>query len=176
MAGSRGGSCLPVRSRKYLGRLAAVATLSIFVSACALPPMVAAVSVGADIFSLSETGKTVGDHGISFVMRQDCAMLRVFYGKVCTDYAPDEDTPEGALVALAALSDPALNPAVADPMAVPHNLAYLDDALGLAVASAPVPDREHPAVAFASIRDHPRAGGNLAYRDGFIYLAAGING
>lgn len=127
------------------------------------------------MFSLGETGKTVSDHGISFVMQQDCAVMRVFDGKVCKDHAPDEGTPEGALVALTPMADPALNPVVSDPMAVPRHLAYLGGALGLAVASGPAPEGELPAASFAGMDGEQQAAG-IAYRDGFIYLAAGING
>ncbi len=165
-----------MRSRKFLGRLATVATLAIFVSGCALPPIVTAFTVGADIFSLAGTGKTITDNGISLVMRQDCALLRALEGSVCKDYAAGEDTPEGALIALTPLADPALNPSAADPMAVPHSLAYLDDALGLAVASGPASERDLPVVAFASLRDDLRISGDFANRDSFIYLAAGIDG
>ena len=165
-----------VESRKSVGGLAAVVVVSLALSGCVLPPVVTAVSFGADIFSLADTGKTVSDHGISLVMQRDCAIIRALNGELCKDYAPSEDTPEGALVALAALGDPVVNPAKADPMAVPPNLAYLDGALGLAVASGPAPARDLPAPAFASLRDEIEAGDTAAVRDGFGYLAAGIEG
>jgi hypothetical protein len=165
-----------VRPRKYFARLAAVAALSIFVSACALPPIVTAITVSADIFSLAGTGKTVTDNGISLVMRQDCALLRALDGSVCKDFAPSENTPEGALVAMNPLSDPTLDPSTTDPITVPHSLAYLDQALGLAVASGPAGGRDLPALAFADVGDEPLIAGGFADRDGLTYLSAGIGG
>ena len=117
--------------------------MALGVSGCALPPMVTMASVAADVFSYGETGKSVTDHGISLVMKQDCALLRVFQGAVCSDYPPaesrPENTPEGALVALAPIADPSISSAAADPMIVPPQLAYLDTSLGLAVAGAREP-------------------------------------
>jgi hypothetical protein len=165
-----------VRSPKYFGRLATIATLSIFVSACALPPIVTAFTVSADVFSLAGTGKTVTDNGISMVMQQDCALLRALDGSVCKDYAPSEDTPEGALVALDPLTDPTLDPSASDPMAVPHSLAYLEKPLGLVIASGPVGERDVPATAFTSLRGDLLAAGDSLDRDDLSYLTAGING
>lgn len=158
--------------RKHLVRLAAAATLSVFVSACALPPIVTAISLGADVFSLAGTGKTVTDNGISFVLQQDCAMLRVFEGSVCKDFAPGEDTPEGALVALDPMSDPILDPSASDPMIAPYNLAYLGDTLGLAVASAPQGESATSVLAFAKLSAGTPGAGN----HGLTYLTAGIDG
>lgn len=173
-------------SPKSLWRVGAAAVLAVSVSGCALPPIVTAVSVAADVFSYSETGKSVTDHGISLVMQQDCAFLRVLEGAMCQDYGPDPDTREGALVTLAHLGDPAVDPHVADPMRLPQSLAYLDGTLGSAVASAPITRHDVAAAAFAGGRA-PIAAPTLKdlsgaapadplSSDGMRYLSAGITG
>ena len=152
--------------------------MALGVSGCALPPIVTAAGVAADIFSYGETGKSVTDHGISMVMQKDCALLRAFEGPVCSAHPPAENTPEGALVALAPLGDPSINSAASDPMTLPRPLAYLEGALGLAVASAPEP---RSAVRTASFVDYgetlaaaPVPG--PAHGQGLSYLPAGIDG
>ena len=177
-----------MRIGSSVGRTLTMAALAVSVSGCALPPIVTAVSLGADVFSLSETGKSVSDHGISMVMQRDCAMLRVFTGSLCQDYAPDEDTPEGALVALAPLADPHMDSGSAAPMTLPRELAYLDGSLGRAVAAAPAPAHDVAATAFAEqdvpavLRLNVAAGQTPGVRSkapsigGLTYLAAGIEG
>lgn len=170
--------------RKSLGNWAGLAVVALSVSGCAMPPVVTMASFAADVFSYGASGKSVTDHGISIVMQQDCALLRVFDGEVCSDYPPSEDTPEGALVALAPLRDPTVNPAARDPMILPRSLAYLDGSLGHAVASAPEPRSEVQAAAFAELSDErgefadmsatPAPG--YAFGVGMTYLSAGING
>jgi hypothetical protein len=175
-----------VASPRSLWRAGAAAVLAVSVSGCALPPIVTAVSVAADVFSYSETGKSVSDHGLSLVMQQDCALLRVFNGAMCQDYGPDPDTREGALVTLAHLGDPAVDPHVADPMRLPQSLAYLDGSLGLAVASAPISRHDVAAAAFVgtgtqvagpALEASYGASAKLPLSaDGMQYLSAGIGG
>ena len=62
--------------------LAAAATS---LSWCGLPPMVTYASYAADVFSYLATGKSVTDHGISMVLEQDCALLRVLEGPICIE-------------------------------------------------------------------------------------------
>jgi hypothetical protein len=131
-------------------RWPALAGLALLLSGCALPPAVTVVSFAADLASLGETGKTITDHGISLMAQKDCALMRVFSKtSICKDI-PDENTPEGALVALAPLTDPTVAAAPEDPMTLPREFAYLDGSLGLAVARA---DDGLPAHAFADIGD-----------------------
>lgn len=163
-----------VAIRKSLLRWVALAGMALGTSGCALPPMVTMASVAADVFSYGETGKSVTDHGISLVMKQDCALLRAFKGKVCSAHPPAETTPEGALVALVPLGDPSINSAADDPMTVPRSLAYLEGTLGLAVASAPEPRAAVPTASFVGWGSSP--GSELAQGQGLSYLTAGIDG
>ncbi len=158
-----------MNSRRYFWPLAAAA-VSIVVSGCALPPIVTAVSLGADFMSLAGTGKTVTDHGISLVMDQDCALLRGLDGEVCQDFAPSEDTPEGALIALAPISDPVFDPTARDTLALPASAPSLRDSLELALAGTPAGERDVPLASFASLP------GGIAGYDGFRYLTADIKG
>ena len=139
-----------MKSPQRLMRWPAFAGVALLLSGCALPPAVTVVSFAADIVSLGETGKTITDHGISLMAQKDCVMMRVFSKTpICKDI-PDENTPEGALVALTPLTDPNVAAAPEDPMTLPREFAYLDGSLGLAVARA---DDGLPAHAFADIRD-----------------------
>ncbi len=52
-------------------------------SGCGLPPILTYASTAADILSYITTGKSVTDHGISMVLRKDCALLRVLDGPIC---------------------------------------------------------------------------------------------
>ena len=58
-------------------RTSGVAAAVILLSGCVLPPVITLASIAADFASYGETGKTISDHGLSFVMQKDCAMLRV---------------------------------------------------------------------------------------------------
>jgi hypothetical protein len=169
-----------VKSRKYPVHLAAILALSLSISGCAIPPIVTAASFAVDIVSLGETGKTVSDHGLSFVTQRDCALFRAFQGAVCRDRAPGEDTPQGALVALDPLADPNMNPTPDDPMVLPRALAYLDRPLGPAVASFASAGDHPPAAAFAASPAEPAAElaaePAAALRDGLAYMTAGIAG
>ncbi len=57
----------------------------IVLSGCGLPPVVTYTSYAADIFSYLSTSKSVTDHGASFVLQKDCALLRVFDGPICVE-------------------------------------------------------------------------------------------
>ncbi len=52
-------------------------------SGCGLPPIVTYTSYMADFFSYLTTSKSVTDHGISFALQKDCALLRVLDGSIC---------------------------------------------------------------------------------------------
>ena len=62
-----------------------LAAAAISLSGCGLPPTVTYTSYVADIFSYLSTKKSVTDHGISFVLQKDCALLRVFDGPICIE-------------------------------------------------------------------------------------------
>ena len=54
-------------------------------SGCGLvPPAVSLASVAVDAFSYAVSGKSVSDHGLSMVMKEDCAVLNFLQGEaVC---------------------------------------------------------------------------------------------
>lgn len=57
---------------------------------CFLPASVQIASLFADGVSLAATDKTLSDHGLSAVNKQDCALWRIVNGEdVCRDYEPD---------------------------------------------------------------------------------------
>ena len=62
-----------------------LAAAAIVLSGCGLPPLVSYMSYVTDIFSYLSTKKTVTDHGVSFVLQKDCALLRVLDGPICVE-------------------------------------------------------------------------------------------
>ncbi len=62
-----------------------LAAAAISLSGCGLPPIVTYISYTADVFSYLTTRKTVTDHGASFVLQKDCALLRVLDGPICVE-------------------------------------------------------------------------------------------
>ena len=62
-----------------------LAAAAIVLSGCGLPPFVTYTSYMADIFSYLTTKKSVTDHGVSFVLEKDCALLRVLDGPICVE-------------------------------------------------------------------------------------------
>ena len=62
-----------------------LAAAAIVLSGCGLPPVVTYASFAADILSYLTTKKSVTDHGISFVLEKDCALLRVLDGPICIE-------------------------------------------------------------------------------------------
>ncbi len=59
-------------------------------SGCGLPPIVTFTSYAADIFSYLSTSKSVTDHGVSFALQKDCALLRVLGGAICVEETDTE--------------------------------------------------------------------------------------
>jgi hypothetical protein len=72
----------------------------LFLSGCAVPPIVTAASLAATGVSYATTGKSTTDHAISAVAGEDCALLRVASEKPVCD--PDGDV----LVALEVTETP----------------------------------------------------------------------
>ena len=72
----------------------AVVTSTPMVSACGLPPIFTVVSTAADFASYGTTGKTVTDHGISFVLQQDCSMMRILDSEkpLCVEETAEDET------------------------------------------------------------------------------------
>ncbi len=96
-----------------------VASVAGVVSGCALPPVVTVASMALDFASYGETGKTVTDHGISFVLQMDCGLLRVFDGPICTE---ESDETEVVLAAAVPGGEAGLD---GDPMDLSRDLVYL---------------------------------------------------
>ena len=69
-------------------RWLSLAALTVVLSGCALPPAITIASLVADVASYASTGKTVADHGISLVLRKDCALLRGLEGEICLEPDP----------------------------------------------------------------------------------------
>ncbi len=90
----------------YFMRWLSLAGLAIILSGCALPPAITVASLVADVVSYAETGKSIADHGISLVLKKDCALLRGFKGDICIE--PDPGTDFAATLAFAA--DPMMAP------------------------------------------------------------------
>ena len=64
-------------------RLVLAVGVGLTLSGCFLPTPVSMVSWGVDAVSFVATGKAVTDHGVSLAMGQDCALIRVFEGRIC---------------------------------------------------------------------------------------------
>ena len=84
----------------------ALAVIAVLLSGCAVPPAVTVLSLFADVVSYAETGKTITDHGISMVLKKDCALLRGFKGDICIE--PDSSAELAATLAYA--TDPVIAP------------------------------------------------------------------
>ncbi len=67
-----------------------LAAAAISLSGCGLPPIVTYMSYAADIFSYLSTSKSVIDHGASFALQKDCALLRVLDGPICIEETETE--------------------------------------------------------------------------------------
>ncbi len=71
-----------------------------FLSGCALPPSVQALSWAIDGISFLMTDKTIADHGLSALASKDCALWRGVKGEqFCSEY---DDSVSVAVVAVAA--------------------------------------------------------------------------
>jgi len=121
--------------------MALVVAAGAFLGGCALPPVMTVASFALDFASYGETGKSVSDHGLSFLLQKDCALLRIFQGELCRDEI-DPNAPETALAALEPMGDPAARVVAEDPMELPSDLAYLDGPGGRALTRGPGPAPE----------------------------------
>jgi hypothetical protein len=76
-----------MRSSTLAVRLAGAVFLAGLTGGCmvAIPPALIIASYAIDVGSLVATGKTATDHAISAVAQQDCAMMRIFEGRLCID-------------------------------------------------------------------------------------------
>ena len=115
---------------RWFSLAAAAAIISGVLSACAMPPAVTVLSLFADVVSYAESGKTITDHGISLVLKKDCALLRGFTGDICIE--PDSSAELAANLNFA--TDPVIAPR--DSGQAPDTwlaeLSYLSDSLGAA--------------------------------------------
>lgn len=109
-----------------------------FLSGCVLPPAVAIASYVIDAGSYAATGKSSTDHLLSWVAEEDCALLRIFEGEICTHETVYEAAAPGILEPLplegsAQLGKPQPLTALMDnPAALPSlaSFAVDDPALG----------------------------------------------
>ena len=67
---------------RFICRVFAVVIMGIFLSGCGIMPMWASIShtIGDAVLSLS-TGKSSGEHGLSFITGRDCQFIRVIDGQ-----------------------------------------------------------------------------------------------
>ena len=65
-----------------------LAALAVVLSGCGLPTAVTVASLMTTVVSYASTGKGLADHGISIVLKKDCALLRGFKGDICLEPDP----------------------------------------------------------------------------------------
>ncbi len=53
-----------------------------------MPTAVTVASLMTTVVSYASTGKGLADHGISIVLKKDCALLRGFEGDICLEPDP----------------------------------------------------------------------------------------
>ncbi len=106
----------------------ALAVIAVLLSGCAVPPAVTVLSLFADVVSYAETGKTITDHGISLVLKKDCALLRGFTGDICIE--PDPGAEFAATLAFATDAEIAPRDSGQAPDKWLAELSYLSDSLG----------------------------------------------
>lgn len=92
---------------KKTARCAILASGTLALSGCALPPVISVASFALDVASYSQSGKSVGDHGLSLVMQRDCAVLNLLQGFLCRERQGLDDAAT-ALAALRPLGDPGM--------------------------------------------------------------------
>ena len=148
-----------MRLRSWL----ALASLPLL-SGCVLPPAVAIASYVIDAGSYATTGKSSTDHLLSWVAQEDCALLRIFEGEICSHETVYEAAAPGILEPLppggsVQLGKPQpLTALIDDPAALP-SLAHFsggDPALGPLLAEGRL--------------------ARTALLGGAVYLADGVTG
>lgn len=83
---------IPAKLKSLSLPILVAASCAVALSACAVPPAVTAISYAADGVAYVVSGKSVSDHAMSLVLEQDCAVFRVFQGRlVCHDRGDDSD-------------------------------------------------------------------------------------
>ena len=67
---------------RFICRILVVVIMGAFLSGCGIMPMWASIShtIGDAVLSLS-TGKSSGEHGLSFITGRDCQFIRVIDGQ-----------------------------------------------------------------------------------------------
>jgi len=115
---------------RWLSRAALVTVVLGVLSGCALPPAFTVVSLVADVVSYASSGKSITDHGISIVLKKDCALLRGFQGDICIE--PDPGTEFVDSLAFATDPDVILHESGRAPDAWLAELSYLGDSLASA--------------------------------------------
>ena len=123
-------------------RFVVLASMSLILGGCLLPPAYHIASWTFTGFSYLFTGKSVSDHALSVAMKQDCAIHRIVAGsRVCLlhDGEPVDD-----LTAVALLGDElegtAGYPIALDPITLPAQMGDLAGVLGAAAKPTTQPD------------------------------------
>ena len=88
-------------------RILAILSCAVLGGCGLVPPAVSIASLAVDAFSYAVSGKSVSDHGLSIVMQEDCAVLRLVQGKgICapephpeTEIAAPRDPDQSTLLA-----------------------------------------------------------------------------
>ena len=87
----------------FMGKFLVIGALAVGLAGCGLPPSIQIASWAIDGISVIVSGKSVGDHALSVVAAEDCAMWRIVKGdSVCR--AEDAGDPEPGDVVVAASS------------------------------------------------------------------------
>ncbi|MGB0682421.1 MAG: SPOR domain-containing protein [Magnetovibrionaceae bacterium] len=86
----------PIRGglKRRFSLAAAFSLTALSLSACGtIPTPISVATYAVDGISYIVSGKSLTDHGISYVMGQDCALLRPFWGDpICKDQEGEEDS------------------------------------------------------------------------------------
>ena len=151
---------------------------------CIAPPIVSYVSMALDGASFITTGKSVGDHALSVVVNEDCALLRVIteqdVAAVCREYPtedPSEDQQEAATeltfdadfkilrLEVEAEKLPILAAVDAEPVSPPGHAAFMPTAL----KTEPFENFDNQSAVYLMI-------GNYSSKEGAEKLAARVTG
>jgi hypothetical protein len=119
-----------MRSSTLAFRLAGAVFLAGLTGGCmvAIPPAIVIASYVIDVGSLVATGKTATDHALSAVAQQDCAVMRIFEGRLCID-EPDYQLADAGV--LEPLSDGDSSPPLVITPLADGNLAALPQVVAL---------------------------------------------
>ena len=93
---------------------ALIVALSLLITGCGAPPVFEMVYYGIQGVSLAVSGKSVGDHAISAMMDQDCAVFRIVRGETICQDTPEDDVPVSVSIARALKGEGPASSALSD--------------------------------------------------------------